>query len=190
MTLVLSSKIKGFYEGYRDEKVYLDAAKALLGIAQALEKQGAEWIQIDEPYLSVGAPMAIAKKAIESIATQLKVPVALHVCGKVDKIIDTLLDLKGITMLSHGFMGEDNRDLLKSEQLINSKKLLGLGTINTKKFAIETPQQVKELIEEALKTIPRERLVIHPDCGFSPLDRETALAKMKNMIAGLKMIGG
>jgi 5-methyltetrahydropteroyltriglutamate--homocysteine methyltransferase len=89
--------------GEEDEKVYLDTARALLEIAQAMVNQGVKWIQIDEPFLSVGAPMQIAKKTIESIANHIKVPVALHVCGKVEKIIDNLLDIEGITLLSHGF---------------------------------------------------------------------------------------
>jgi 5-methyltetrahydropteroyltriglutamate--homocysteine methyltransferase len=186
VTLVLSSKIKGQYQGYRDENVYLDTAKALLEIAQALEKKGAEWIQLDEPYLSVGAPMEIAKKAIESIATQIKVPVAVHVCGKIDAIIDKLLDLQGVTMLSHGFMGEDNRELLHYDKLIASDKVLGLGCINTKKNRIESVAEIEELIKLALQNIPTRRLAIHPDCGLMSLDKEAAVTKLKNMVTAAR----
>jgi 5-methyltetrahydropteroyltriglutamate--homocysteine methyltransferase len=183
VTLVLSSRIKGYYQGYRDENVYLDASEAILGIAQALEEQGAEWIQIDEPYLSVGAPMEIAKKAIERIALNLKVPVAVHVCGKVGSIIDKLLDLDGVDMISHGFKGEDNLALLQYDKLINSKKILGLGCVNTKRSKVEEVSEIETVIKTALQNFPRERLAIHPDCGLRPLnDREAALAKLKNMV--------
>jgi 5-methyltetrahydropteroyltriglutamate--homocysteine methyltransferase len=182
VTLVFSSKIKGIYRGYRDENIYLDTAKALLDIARAMEHNGAEWIQIDEPYLSVGAPMEIAKKAVESIARNLNIPVALHVCGKVQLIIDKLLDLQGVTLLSHGFMGEDNREVLELPKLRLSHKMLGLGCVDTKKNRIEDVEEIVTLIKTAAQTIPANRLVIHPDCGLRLLDRETALAKLKNMV--------
>lgn len=186
VTLVFSSRMKGVYGGYRDENVYLDTARALLDIARALEQQGAEWIQIDEPYLSVGAPMEIAGKAIESIAVNLKVPVALHVCGKVVPVIEKLADLKGVTLLSHGFMGEDNLSVLHNEKLISSDKCLGLGCIDTKNPRIEDVGEIRDLIKTALDKLPQDRLVIHPDCGLRSLDRETALSKLKNMVAAAR----
>jgi 5-methyltetrahydropteroyltriglutamate--homocysteine methyltransferase len=187
VTLVFSSKIRGVYRGFHDENVYLDTARALLDIALAMERQGAEWIQIDEPYLSVGAPMGIAKKAIESIALNIRVPVALHVCGKVVPIFEQLLDLKGVTLLSHGFKGEDNLSLLTNAKLAASSKVLGLGCVDTKKSRIEDVKEINDLIKSALKSLPPERLVIHPDCGLRSLDREIALSKLKNMVIAGKL---
>jgi 5-methyltetrahydropteroyltriglutamate--homocysteine methyltransferase len=187
VTLVFSSKIRGVYRGYHDESVYLDTAKALLDMALALERYGAEWIQIDEPYLSVGAPMEIAKKAIESIALNIKAPVALHICGKVVPIIEQLLDLKGVTLLSHGFKGEDNLSLLTNAKLASSEKILGLGCVDTKKNRIEDVKEISDLIQTALKTLAPDRLVIHPDCGLRSLDRETAFSKLKNMVIASKI---
>jgi 5-methyltetrahydropteroyltriglutamate--homocysteine methyltransferase len=188
VTLVFSSRIKSVYQGYRDENVYLDTAKALLDIALALQHHGAEWIQIDEPYLSVGAPMDIAKKAIESIALNLTVPVALHVCGKVKSIFDKLLDLQGVTMLSHGFMGEDNKEIIQSPKLISSPKILGLGCVDTKKNRIENVEEIEHLIKIAIQCIPANRLVIHPDCGLRLLDHKIAVAKLKNMVIAARSI--
>jgi 5-methyltetrahydropteroyltriglutamate--homocysteine methyltransferase len=186
VTLVFASKIKGVYQGYHDESVYMDTAGALLDIALAMERQGAEWIQIDEPYLSIGAPMEIAKKAIESIAVNIKAPVALHVCGKVATIIDTLLDLRGVTLLSHGFKGEDNLSILQNTRLMSSAKILGLGCVDTKKNRIEDVPEISNLIQTALKSLPQDRLVIHPDCGLRNLDRKTAFNKLKNMVIASK----
>jgi 5-methyltetrahydropteroyltriglutamate--homocysteine methyltransferase len=205
VTLVFASKIKAGYQGFHDEEVYMDTARALLEIAQAMVKQGVKWIQIDEPYLSVGAPMDIAKKAIESISTQIGVPVALHVCGRVVPIIDKLLDLKCITLLSHGFKGEDNQSLLHYAPLINSEKQLGLGCVDTKQRRIETIEEIAGLIQLAISSIPPEKLIIHPDCGLEKIpvaklvihpdcglrtigDRDAAKAKMKNMVKAAKLI--
>jgi 5-methyltetrahydropteroyltriglutamate--homocysteine methyltransferase len=186
ITLVFASKIKSAYQGYHDENVYMDTAGALLDIALALEKHGAEWIQIDEPYLSVGAPMEIAKKAIERIALNIKAPVALHVCGKVGPIIEQLADLRGVTLLSHGFKGEDNFSILANPIFTASGKVLGLGCVDTKNNRVENVTEIKDLIQNALKRLPPERLVIHPDCGLRLLDRESAFNKLKNMIVASK----
>ena len=186
VTLVFASRVHGIYQGFRDKSLYLDTARAILEIAKALEKQGAIWIQIDEPSLSIGAPMDIAREAIESIATNLNVPVALHVCGDVRPIIGELVTYRGIKLLSHGFKGEANLPLLEDESLVSSDKLVGLGCVDTKNRRIESVGEIAEIIGTALKTLPRERLVIHPDCGLRLLDRDTAYAKLTNMVAAAR----
>jgi len=182
VTLVFSSRIKGYYKGHRDERVYLDTATALLGIARALEQNGAEWIQIDEPFLSVGAPMHIARKAVETIASNLGIPVALHVCGRVVQIFKDLLRWEGITMLSHAFMGDDNIALLDFEELSASERMLGLGCIDTQSTQVEDTQKIEDLVKTAIQKVPRERIAIHPDCGLRLLPRDIALEKMKRMV--------
>ena len=182
ITLVFDSKIKAYYKGFSDEQVYFDTAKALLDIALDLQQCGAEWIQIDEPFLSVGAPMNIARQAIESIAMNLQVPVALHVCGVVTKIFKELLQWKGITMLSHSFMGDNNLEILEWSELKDSNKILGLGCIDTKTVEVEEVADIEKLITKALENLPTERLAIHPDCGFKLLPRDVAFEKLKRMV--------
>ncbi len=186
VTLVFSSRIKAHYSGYRDEDVYLHTADALLDIARALEAEGAEWIQIDEPYLSVGAPMAIAQKAVEHIAQGLHVPVAMHVCGTVGPILPQLLSWQGLTMLSHGFMGDKNDDVLESSALKNSDKMLGLGCIDTKTSEIESEDSVVALLRRGLQLLPEERIVVHPDCGLRVLPRDAVQSKLKVMVAAAR----
>jgi len=188
VTLVFSSSIKGYYTGHRDEKVYLDTAAALLDIARALEQNGVEWVQIDEPFLSVGAPMGIARKAVESIATNLKVPVSLHVCGRVSQIFKELLQWEGIKMLSHAFMGDDNMEILSFKELRASGKILGFGCIDTKSSKIEEVEDIENLIKLALANIPKDRIAVHPDCGLRLLPREVAFEKMKRLVTAAERV--
>ena len=190
VTLVFSSGLEGYYQGYRDERLYLDTARALLDISRAVEESGAEWIQIDEPYLSVGAPMDIARRAIESIALNLTVPVALHVCGKVIKIFRELLTWRGITVLSHAFMSDDNRELLSYPELGSSDKMLGLGCINTASTKLDEVEEVEAVIRQALETVPQERLAIHPDCGLRALPRDIAFEKLRRMVLAAERVLG
>ena len=186
VTLVFSTRIKAPYSGYRDENVYLDTADALLDIARALESEGAEWIQIDEPYLSVGAPMTIAQHAVERLASGINVPVAMHVCGTVGKIVPQLLAWHGVTLLSHGFMGDKNDDILTSTEFRDSGKMLGLGCIDTKSPSIESEESVVALIRRALELLPAERVVVHPDCGLRMLPRDAVQSKLKVMTAAAR----
>ncbi len=190
VTLVFSTRVKAPYSGYRDESLYIDTADALLDIAQALEAEGAEWIQIDEPYLSVGAPMTIAQHAVERLASGLHVPVAMHVCGTVGQIVPQLVKWSGLALLSHGFMGDKNDDVLLSTELKESDKMLGLGCIDTKTPAAESEEAVSSLIRRALELLPPERLVIHPDCGLRMLPREAVKAKLAIMTSAARLFAG
>ena len=81
-TLVFSSRMEGFYN--KKEDAVLDLAAALKKEAEFLEKAGAVYIQIDEPFLSTGmVDVKNAKKAVEIITRDLSIPTAMHVCGDV-----------------------------------------------------------------------------------------------------------
>ena len=53
---------------------------------------GAAIIQIDEPFLSTGvADLKTAKKALKIITDDLNIPVSMHVCGDIGKILNDIL---------------------------------------------------------------------------------------------------
>jgi 5-methyltetrahydropteroyltriglutamate--homocysteine methyltransferase len=187
VTLAFSSTIETpEYKGFRDEKLYMDIADALLKIGKELEKEGATWIQIDEPFYSVGAPMELAKRAVEHITAGLHVPVALHVCGDVTKVYKRLVEFEGIDLLSHAFMGfPSNLKVLEKEALTSHKKRVGLGCIDTQKVKIESSIEVAALVRQAVEKVGWENLVFHPDCGLRALKRDIALAKLTAMVEGV-----
>ena len=133
--------------------------------------------------------MDIAREAVETIAAGLKVPVALHVCGKIAPIFEQLVDWRGITLLSHAFMGDDNWGVLSSPRFLASGKMLGLGCIDTRNRAGRRDCRRGKTNTGRAEKIPSERLVIHPDCGLRLLPRAAALDKMKNMVAGVRKTG-
>jgi 5-methyltetrahydropteroyltriglutamate--homocysteine methyltransferase len=47
---------------------------------------------------------------------------------------------------------------------------------------------VAERIGRALEVVPRERLVVAPDCGMKYLPRERARAKLEAMVEGARLV--
>ena len=45
-------------------------------------------------------------------------------------------------------------------------KEIGLGVVNPRTDQVETPEQIRAAVEEALRLYPAERVFLNPDCGF------------------------
>ena len=68
---------------------------------------------------------------------------------------------------------------------------LGLGVIDIKDNAVETPEEVARRIERGVKVLGTERVKwVHPDCGFWMLRRSVADRKMAALVAGRNMAVG
>ena len=91
-------------------------AIALKTEANELQNAGAAIIQIDEPFLSTGvADLNTAKKALKIITEDLNVPVSMHVCGDIGKILSDLLKFP-VQIIDCEFAGiPSNIDSLEQE---------------------------------------------------------------------------
>ena len=68
---------------------------------------------------------------------------------------------------------------------------LGLGVIDIKDNAVESPETVPGRIEAGAKAVGAERIAcVHPDCGFWMLPRSVADAKMRALVAGRDLFEG
>jgi 5-methyltetrahydropteroyltriglutamate--homocysteine methyltransferase len=45
-------------------------------------------------------------------------------------------------------------------------KELGLGVVNPRTEKVESPEEITQSIEQAMKLYPRDKLFLNPDCGF------------------------
>jgi 5-methyltetrahydropteroyltriglutamate--homocysteine methyltransferase len=59
--------------------------------------------------------------------------------------------------------------------------------IDLSKMDVETPEVVAERILRAVPHVPKEKIVIAPDCGLKFLPRNIAYGKMKAMVEGAKI---
>jgi 5-methyltetrahydropteroyltriglutamate--homocysteine methyltransferase len=65
---------------------------------------------------------------------------------------------------------------------------IGVGVIDVKTHAVETPDIVAERIRKSLKFAPAERLFVLPDCGCFHLPRQVAFAKLCAMVEGTRLV--
>ena len=80
-------------------------------------------------------------------------------------------------------------DLPAIGQVITDKKVV-IGVIDHHTLQIERPDQVADLIREALRHIAPERLIISSDCGMGRegMSRRHAQYKMVAMVLGTNMV--
>ncbi len=51
---------------------------------------------------------------------------------------------------------------------IPEDRCVGIGCVDCRSEHVDTPLEIVRRIEKALKFVPPERILIHPDCGFAP----------------------
>jgi 5-methyltetrahydropteroyltriglutamate--homocysteine methyltransferase len=186
-------------EGYADtEGLVLDIARLLNREARELAAAGAALLQIDEPFLA-GYPEAVplAVKAVNLVVEGVDVEWALHICygnrharpaweGHYDFLFPAIMDAQ-VDQLVLEFARKGYDDVALFKKYRPSFKL-GLGVIDVKSDAVETPQQVASRVERALALVDPETVVVNPDCGLRYLPTKIALAKLRAMSAGAALV--
>jgi 5-methyltetrahydropteroyltriglutamate--homocysteine methyltransferase len=181
-----------------EEALALDLARVLNVELKELVKAGARYVQIDEPYYS-GFPedLAWGVRVINAMVDGVDAKIGLHICygnryGKptwegnyrylFPIILEARVDQLTLEFARRGF---DDLELFREHR---PPFELGLGVIDIKSHAVETPDLVAERIRRALTVIPAERLYVNPDCGCLHLPREVAHAKLSAMVQGAQMV--
>ena len=169
--------------------------------ALALQADGIDIIQFDEPafnvYMEDGADWGV--KALERAAQGLTCTTAVHICygygiqanvdwkntlghewRQYEKVFPALAK-SSINQVSlecfHSHVPMDLISLLKGKDVM-------VGVIDVASDVIETPEEVADTIGKALQFVSKEHLFPCTNCGMAPMDRETAQAKLKALVAG------
>lgn len=191
--LTLAKRIKNDYYQH-EEEVALELARIMNGELRALAKAGADYIQIDESYLT-GYPedLAWVVRAINIAVEGVESHIILHTCygnrygkpywdGNYRFLFPAIFEAH-IHQLALEFARKGDDDL----QLFSkfpSELELGLGVIDVKNQLVETPKLVAERIRRALKHIRPEKLYINPDCGLNHLSGDVPFKKLCAMVQG------
>jgi 5-methyltetrahydropteroyltriglutamate--homocysteine methyltransferase len=169
--------------------------------ARALEQDGVDVIQFDEPAFNVFmdevTQWGIA--ALERAIDGLKCTTAVHICYGygIKANIDWKNSLGGewrqyekiFPALARSKIGQvsleciNSRVPMKLMALLEGKDVL-VGVIDVATDEIETPERVAEVIGAVCKVVPKHRVVACTNCGMAPMRREVAEAKLKALGAG------
>jgi len=185
-------------EAYDDvDGLVMDLAVAVNAEARALERAGADVIQLDEPWLRNDPRTArrIAVAAIDRALEGLTATTAVHLCFGYAALVgeknahryDFLGELSESS--AEQISVEAAQPRLDPGQLSElSPKVVLLGVLDLGDPQPESPDTVAERIRAALIHVPPERLVPAPDCGMKYLPRPLAFAKLKALSAGAALV--
>ena len=81
-------------------------------------------------------------------------------------------------------------DLEHVGKMITKDKKIALGVISHRTLQVERPEEIAELVREALKHIEPERLILTSDCGFGrqSMSRMHAFYKMVALTRGTNIV--
>ncbi|MBX3637490.1 MAG: methionine synthase [Rubrivivax sp.] len=169
--------------------------------ARALEADGIDVIQFDEPafnvYMAEAADWGV--KALERAAEGLRCTTAVHICygygiqaniawkqtlggqwRHYEQVFPALaasrIDQVSLECI-HSHVPPELMALLKGKDVM-------VGVIDVASDEVETPEEVAATIATALRHVPKERLIACTNCGMAPMDRALAEAKLRALVEG------
>jgi 5-methyltetrahydropteroyltriglutamate--homocysteine methyltransferase len=169
--------------------------------ARALEADGVDVIQFDEPAFNVYMDdvSAWGIDALHRAIEGLKCTTAVHICYGygIKANLDWKQTLGGewrqyeaiFPALARSRIDQVSLECANSHVPMHLIKLLEgkdvmVGVIDVASDTVETPEQVAGTIKEALRYVDRARLYPCTNCGMAPMAREVALAKLAALGAG------
>lgn len=182
-----------------------DIADALNKEVLALANAGCTNIQIDEP-LFARKPQAALDYGFENLERAFhkcsrQVTRTVHMCcGYPDRLdhpdypkadqdayqqIADAIEYSSINSISFEDAHRHN-DLSLLEKLPTTTVIFGAVAIA--KSRVETVEEIRDRLREALQHIDAHRLVAAPDCGLGLLSREQAVAKLTNLCEAAKSV--
>ena len=169
--------------------------------ARALEADGVDVIQFDEPAFNVfmdevsGWGIEALHRAIDG----LKCTTAVHICygygikanidwknslGAEWKQYEDIFPALAKSRINQvSIEAINSRVPLKFLSLLDGKDVL-VGVIDVATDKVETPEQVAQVIVDVMKFVPKEKIVACTNCGMAPMRRDIAEAKLVALGAG------
>ncbi|MCO5129592.1 MAG: methionine synthase [Xanthobacteraceae bacterium] len=172
--------------------------------ARALEADGVDVIQFDEPafnvYMAEVNDWGIA--ALERAAQGLTCATAVHICygygikanidwkhglGREWRQYEQIFPAIAASRIQQvAIECVNSRVPLDLLQLLDGK-VIQAGVIDVATDAVETADDIVRTVEAVMAFVPKERIVLTTNCGMAPMRRETAEAKLNALGAGARL---
>lgn len=186
-------------EHYPDEEaVGIAVAQTINQELRALDKEGVDIIQLDEPdfHFRHDAAAKWGTKALNIALDGIKTTTAVHMCygyamigdkhvgpnyaKALDAIAESSADQISIEYEQPGHVP----DLLRH----TGDKVVILGLLNLGTDRIETPEHIVSRIRAVLDVVQPDRLHLAPDCGMWFLPRQIAYKKLRALTAAANTV--
>ncbi len=172
--------------------------------AKALEADGVDVIQFDEPAFNVFMTevQVWGIDALHRAIDGLKCTTAVHICygygikanidwknslgGEWKQYEEIFPALARSRIKQVSIEAINSRVPLKLMSLLDGKDVL-VGVIDVANDAVETPEQIAGVIGDVMKYVPKERIVACTNCGMAPMHRDIAAAKLVALGQGVAL---
>ncbi len=172
-------------EHYRDEeKLVMTLASILRQEVLALQEAGAEYIQIDEPYLT-WAPqgLPLAKRALTEMMDGIKVKKILCLYfGSIKALVPALYDFPVDIFAVDTVSKPENLKLLLQAPM---NKGIVAGCIDARNIKLESKSELFGIYSK-LAAQNRPEVFVSPSCGLEFLPQADAMFKLKWMVQTVK----
>jgi 5-methyltetrahydropteroyltriglutamate--homocysteine methyltransferase len=169
--------------------------------ARGLAADGVDVIQFDEPAFNVYMDevkewgIAALHRAIEGVSAKT----AVHICygygikanvdwkatlGSEWRQYEEIFPALAESRIDQVSVECRNSRVPSSLLALLAGKDVLVGAIDVASDAVETPDEVAATLGEALKYVPKERIVACTNCGMAPMRRDIALAKLAALAKG------
>ncbi len=198
--MTISDTIADRFYGDRVKMAYA-FADLLNQEARALERDGVDVIQFDEPAFNVFMDEVTVWgiDALHRAAAGLTCTTAVHICygygikANVDwkeslgnewrQYEDIFPALAASKIKQVSVECRNSRVPLSLLSLLKGKDVL-VGAIDVATDQVETAEDVAATLEAAMKYVPKEHILACTNCGMAPMRREIAAAKLNALGAG------
>ena len=205
---------------YPTREAFIDACIPIIRQeVQELARLGVDAIQLDDPWLAllvdperrqqdgitdIEHEIELSVRSVNGVTEGIEdVSLSVHLChahfnrrhatkGPYHLIMGALAQMSAIQRFAMEFSTPDAGGIRVLRDFPQDK-VLGLGVIDHTDPHIETPQEVADRVDRAMEFVPKERITLNPDCGFSPssanpMDLDEAYLKLQAMCQGAALL--
>ena len=157
---------------------------------------GADFVQVDEPYMQAQPDKArqYGLKALNRALEGIAGPTAVHICFGYAAIVHQRPS--GYSFLPELAACSCRQISVETAQSKLDCAVLGklqdkeimVGCLDLNDTEVETPDVIVARIKAALRYVPAANVILAPDCGMKYLPRDVAFGKLRAMVVAARML--
>jgi 5-methyltetrahydropteroyltriglutamate--homocysteine methyltransferase len=180
----------------------LDIAAQLVPIVrrelERLVEAGCDHIQLDEPSIACyPAGVEHYVRLFNATAQGITATISTHLCfgnykaravadRRYRPLFPAILDLAADELILE-FASREMAEVDLWKEFAVTKRLAA-GVVDVKNSFVEPPELIAARARLLLQYVPADRLALCPDCGLSQTARPIALAKLRNLVLGARLV--